>query len=434
MLDIQARHRTLAGDDLFTGLVVAPRQRPPRVRARGQGKLVRLRALYLELAGSTVEIRELMLDSAEDVPARDARAALPARRRVGAARSGGRAGVHRALRPRHAGPRELSTRRRDPGAIEHRFAEYLDEIEALAARSPTAPDREPMRRGGRVVGDSRCAVCWCSRRSASRPRQRRCRRRSGFVSDFAGVHRRRAPRARSPAASSELKQKTGAEIAVVTLPTTQPDPVPERAVRLAEAWKPGDRDKDNGVLFLVAVEDRELFIATGYGIEGALPDGLVGEIRDRTIVPKFRARRSSRAASRPASIAWPRSSRASIASSSPGRRRPTRRPPRRFSDQRLHHPRHHSAGRSSGRISSRSNGPPGAQTGMRRRRLVGRRARRCGAGPSAAAASAAAAAAASVDSAAAASAAAAPAANGNAHTRRRDHEACTHDAHDDGRP
>jgi uncharacterized protein len=65
--------------------------------------------------------------------------------------------------------------------------------------------------------------------------------------------------------------------------------VPERAVRLAEAWKPGDRDKDNGVLFLVAVEDRELFIATGYGIEGALPDGLVGEIRDRTIVPKFRA-------------------------------------------------------------------------------------------------------------------------------------------------
>jgi uncharacterized protein len=110
----------------------------------------------------------------------------------------------------------------------------------------------------------------------------------GLVSDFAGVLDA-ATEARLTARIKELKQKTGAEIAVVTLPTTQPDPVPERAVRLAEAWKPGDREKDNGVLFLVAVEDRELFIATGYGIEGALPDGLVGEIRDRTIVPKFRA-------------------------------------------------------------------------------------------------------------------------------------------------
>jgi uncharacterized protein len=110
----------------------------------------------------------------------------------------------------------------------------------------------------------------------------------GMVSDFAGVIDT-ATAARLTARITELKQKTGSEIAVVTLPTTAPDPVPERAVRLAEAWKPGDRDKDNGVLFLVAVQERELFVATGYGIEGALPDGLVGEIRDRTIVPKFRA-------------------------------------------------------------------------------------------------------------------------------------------------
>ena len=109
----------------------------------------------------------------------------------------------------------------------------------------------------------------------------------GLVSDFAGVIDA-ATEERLTRRIQELKQKTGSEIAVVTLPTTEPDPVPERAVRLAEAWKPGDRAKDNGVHFLVAVEDRELFITTGYGIEGALPDGLVGEIRDRTIVPKFR--------------------------------------------------------------------------------------------------------------------------------------------------
>lgn len=110
----------------------------------------------------------------------------------------------------------------------------------------------------------------------------------GLVSDFAGVLDA-ATEARLTNRIRELKQKTGSEIAVVTVRTTQPDPVAERAVRLAEAWKPGDPAKDNGVLFLVAVDDRELFIATGYGIEGALPDGLVGEIRDRTIVPRFRA-------------------------------------------------------------------------------------------------------------------------------------------------
>ena len=110
----------------------------------------------------------------------------------------------------------------------------------------------------------------------------------GLVSDFAGAIDA-ATEARLTRRIQELKQKTGAEIAVVTLATTAPDAVPERAVRLAEAWKPGDHAKENGILFLVAVEDRELFIATGYGIEGALPDGLVGEIRDRTIIPKFRA-------------------------------------------------------------------------------------------------------------------------------------------------
>ncbi len=86
----------------------------------------------------------------------------------------------------------------------------------------------------------------------------------------------------------ELKRKTGSEIAVVTVATTAPDTAFDYAMHLAEAWKPGAAGKDNGVVFLVSVRDRELFILTGYGIEGALPDGLVGEIRDRQIVPRFR--------------------------------------------------------------------------------------------------------------------------------------------------
>ncbi len=110
----------------------------------------------------------------------------------------------------------------------------------------------------------------------------------GFVSDYAHVLDA-ATAAALTTRIEELKRKTGAEIAVVTVTTTAPDTAFDYAMRLAEAWKPGAAGKDNGVVFLTAVADRDLFILTGYGIGGALPDGLVGEIRDRDIVPRFRA-------------------------------------------------------------------------------------------------------------------------------------------------
>ena len=86
----------------------------------------------------------------------------------------------------------------------------------------------------------------------------------------------------------ELKAKTGAEIAVVVVESTAPLTAFDYAMKIAEAWKPGARGKDNGVVFLVAVKDRDMFILTGYGVEGVLPDGKVGEIRDRLVVPAFR--------------------------------------------------------------------------------------------------------------------------------------------------
>ncbi len=109
----------------------------------------------------------------------------------------------------------------------------------------------------------------------------------GLISDFAQVIDARTE-ATLTARIREVQQKTGAEIAVVTLTSTAPDEVFDYALRLAESWKPGARDKDNGIIFLTAVADRKMHILTGYGIEGALPDGLVGEIRDRFILPRFR--------------------------------------------------------------------------------------------------------------------------------------------------
>jgi len=109
----------------------------------------------------------------------------------------------------------------------------------------------------------------------------------GFVSDNVGVVDA-GTRDQLEKLIAELKAKTGAEIAVVVVRTTQPLSAFDYAMRIAEEWKPGAAGRDNGVVFLVAVEDREIFILTGYGVEGALPDGRVGSIRDRLVVPAFR--------------------------------------------------------------------------------------------------------------------------------------------------
>ena len=85
-----------------------------------------------------------------------------------------------------------------------------------------------------------------------------------------------------------MQEKTGAEIAVVTVETTQPLTTFDYAVKITETWKPGAKGKDNGVVFLVASKDRKMFITTGYGVEGMLPDGKVGAIQDQYIVPAFK--------------------------------------------------------------------------------------------------------------------------------------------------
>jgi uncharacterized protein len=107
------------------------------------------------------------------------------------------------------------------------------------------------------------------------------------VNDFAKIINTETTRALE-AMLRELDAKTGAEIAIVTVGSTQPLSAFDYAMRVAEKWKPGEKGKDNGIVFVIAFWDRELFILTGYGIEGALPDGKVGEIRDQLIVPRFK--------------------------------------------------------------------------------------------------------------------------------------------------
>jgi hypothetical protein len=80
-------------------------------------------------------------------------------------------------------------------------------------------------------------------------------RAQGFVSDYAGVVDA-ATRRDLDGLIAELKAKTGAEIAVVVVNSTQPLTVFDYAMKIAESWKPGARGKDNGVVFLVAIKDR----------------------------------------------------------------------------------------------------------------------------------------------------------------------------------
>jgi uncharacterized protein len=89
----------------------------------------------------------------------------------------------------------------------------------------------------------------------------------------------------------EVRDRTTAEIAILIVPTTSPETIEDYSVAAFGRWKIGQQGQDNGLLFLVAVQDRRLRITTGYGLEGILPDGKVGEIRDREIVPLFRTGR-----------------------------------------------------------------------------------------------------------------------------------------------
>lgn len=112
----------------------------------------------------------------------------------------------------------------------------------------------------------------------------------GWVTDLAGVLDA-STTTRVTRLIEELQARTGAEIAVVTVRSTAPLDDFTYAMKIADAWRPGRKKEDTGVVFLLAISDRKLRILVGYGLEGILPDGLVGQIEDEEIVPSLKAGR-----------------------------------------------------------------------------------------------------------------------------------------------
>ncbi len=86
-----------------------------------------------------------------------------------------------------------------------------------------------------------------------------------------------------------LEQRKGSQIAVLLVPTTSPEAIEQYALRVAEAWKLGRKEVDDGVLLLVAKDDRAVRIEVGYGLEGAIPDATGKRVIDEYILPRFRA-------------------------------------------------------------------------------------------------------------------------------------------------
>jgi uncharacterized protein len=85
-----------------------------------------------------------------------------------------------------------------------------------------------------------------------------------------------------------LELRKGSQVAVLIVPTTQPETIEQYSIRVAEAWKIGRKKIDDGALLVVAKNDRKLRIEVGYGLEGALNDVTAKRIIDEVITPKFR--------------------------------------------------------------------------------------------------------------------------------------------------
>ena len=86
-----------------------------------------------------------------------------------------------------------------------------------------------------------------------------------------------------------FEKTKGSQIAVLIVPTTHPESIEQYSIRVAEAWKLGREKIDDGMLLLIAKNDRALRIDVGYGLEGVLPDAKTKRIIEEIIIPRFKA-------------------------------------------------------------------------------------------------------------------------------------------------
>ena len=109
----------------------------------------------------------------------------------------------------------------------------------------------------------------------------------GYVNDYAGMI--------SPSAKSKIEeglkafeQSDSTQVVVLTIPSLEGENIEEFSIKVAEAWKIGQQQKDNGILLIVSKQDRKIRIEVGRGLEGKLTDLMAGRIIDQVIKPRFK--------------------------------------------------------------------------------------------------------------------------------------------------
>lgn len=110
---------------------------------------------------------------------------------------------------------------------------------------------------------------------------------SARVTDLAGVLQ---PEQHASLESrlATLEQEKGSQIAILTIPTTKPETIEQYSIRVAEHWKIGRKGVDDGLLILLASEDRAIRIEVGYGLEGVIPDAVAKRVISEIMTPYFR--------------------------------------------------------------------------------------------------------------------------------------------------
>src|SRR6266513_3168179 len=111
---------------------------------------------------------------------------------------------------------------------------------------------------------------------------------AGYFNDYAGVVSKEAA-LRFNEQLAQFERETSNQVVVAVFPKMQSDSsIEDYTQRVAQSWGVGQKDKRNGAVLFVFIEDRKEFIQVGYGLEGALPDVTAFDITERHIKPRFR--------------------------------------------------------------------------------------------------------------------------------------------------
>ncbi|HOE16098.1 MAG TPA: TPM domain-containing protein [Syntrophorhabdaceae bacterium] len=109
----------------------------------------------------------------------------------------------------------------------------------------------------------------------------------GYVNDYANMMSAQT-KENLEAELRAFEQSDSTQLVVLTVPSLQGEVLEEFSVKVAEAWKIGQKGKDNGIIFLVASQERKIRIEVGRGLEGRLTDLTAGRVIDLVIVPRFK--------------------------------------------------------------------------------------------------------------------------------------------------